>query len=208
MLFTRHTVITRHTVTPSHRHYPSHRRRVGAFEVAIQPYGTTNSQLVFSKLSKKRFPTPSEVIWQLSSLLEPEYVTFASPSVLDIAIFDAYSHKPIAHAYVTLIRVRMTITSEFLDSNSDIVDIDGDLGQREKLLEADGLASAYYHDTTGAQLEPWMGLESRKTAKRERNETLRSAGRVSQTLEDTGDQSDSDSSQGTKHSPLNNLACW
>lgn len=86
--------------------------RVGSFEVAVRPFGSSKSLVVYSKLRKKSFPKPNEIIEELSCLLLPEVIHFSSVTpVLDVLVFDAYSKKPIEGAHVYLTRISTTVTN-------------------------------------------------------------------------------------------------
>ena len=80
--------------------------RIGTFEVLVRPYWATSAEKVYSKISKKRFPSSKDILAHLSSLVLPETIHFGVSALLDVHVFDAYHQKVIPRAHVRVIRVQ------------------------------------------------------------------------------------------------------
>ena len=90
--------------------------RIGAFEISVRRYLSNKSQLVYSKLSKTRFPIESELLAQISALIIPEVIYFDGGScVLELCVFDSYLKQPVHDAVVKIYKLSMCISSSNLD---------------------------------------------------------------------------------------------
>ena len=66
------------------------RPRIGSFDITLQPYHSAYTQEVFSKTSRLNFPSHSEVLEHLSSLLIPDTVLFMTPAKIHIRLIDSF----------------------------------------------------------------------------------------------------------------------
>jgi hypothetical protein len=61
--------------------------RLGSFEVSLKKFGSQKTQLLYSKLSKTKFPSESDLVAQITSTLVPDVVELSKPYSLDIQMY-------------------------------------------------------------------------------------------------------------------------
>lgn len=60
--------------------------RLGSFDVSLRSHGSAKTQLVYSKMSKSKFPLLDDVVAQINSIVTPEVLVFCDKCPLEIQV--------------------------------------------------------------------------------------------------------------------------
>ena len=95
--------------------------RLGSFEVSMRKYGGKKTQLLYSKLSKNRFPNEADLVAQINTIVTPETLVFPSNCPLEIQLYDSYTRSPVFDADVRIVKVNVSITANHIDAVESVL---------------------------------------------------------------------------------------